>query len=100
VDEAIVFGAALSLSSSAFVLEDCDSFALVHALCCGPVPTHVLKSFWRGKAWVAICLIPLMSAAFSGEGRATNTGWCCHFGYSASAGESLIHIFVTEEILL
>jgi hypothetical protein len=50
VDEAVVFGAALSLSSSTFVLEDCDSFALVHALCCGPVPTHVLKSFLERKS--------------------------------------------------
>jgi hypothetical protein len=41
-----------------------------------------------------------MSAAFSGEGRATNTVWFCHFGYSASTGESVIHVFVTEEILL
>jgi hypothetical protein len=50
VDEAVVFGGALSLSSSAFVLEDCDSFALVHALCCGPVPTHVLKSLLESKS--------------------------------------------------
>jgi len=40
-----------------------------------------------------------MWAAFSGEGRATDTIWLCNSGYFASTGEYLHYYFVTELLI-